>query len=193
MGNKVEVSWQGMQQLIGRTHEQYLNLSEVSGFASSAGLGNTGAFSGVLGLFRGSYESALSTVNESLTTSLMGARDLSEAIADARDDFRTQDEGVSMLSTQLETQVEDGPVYEPPASDGVPQVNDHVVNVNDLADHEWHAPGPRPPGWVPAANINSPLGLVDTTASMADNANGTGSAMGHDDDFDDFIDRHPKR
>lgn len=193
MADRMEASWQGMGQLIKHTHEQYLNLSEVSGFTHTAGLHNTGAFSGVLGLFAGSYESALNTVDDSLSAAMNGARDLSEAIADTRDDFRKRDEVVTMRNIKLKAQVEDGAVHMPADSDGVPQVNDHVVNAHDVVNHDWNVPGLPPPKGMPAPNVNSPLGLVDATASLSDNANSTGNALDHDDDFDDFLGRHPQR
>lgn len=59
--------------------------------------------------------------------------------------------------------------------DGVPQVNDHVVNADDVVSHDWSVPGPPPPKGMAAPNVNSPLGLVDATASLSDNANRTGA------------------
>ena len=189
MSDQVEVSWQGIQQLIDLTRDQYLNLSEASGFMCSGQLNNTGAFSGILGMFKGSYESALQTVTKSLDDAMTGSRDLSELIGEVRDHLRDIDSGVGVLHTTINATVECQP-YVPGQGGGVPQVNDQVVNANDLVNLPWDMPGPKPPGWVPDANVSSPLGLVDATASMADNANSTGDGLSHDDDIDDYLDRN---
>lgn len=189
MGDQVSVSWQGMQQLIDLTHEQYLNVSEASGFLCSAQLGNTGAFSGILGLFRGSYTSALETVTSSLDDAMTGARDLASLIGSVRDDLRGTDADVSEMHTTINATVScQG--YVPGQGGSVPQVDDQVVNANDVADVPWQVPGPKPPGWIPEANANSPLGLADATMSLADNANSTGQGLDHDDDIDDYLDRN---
>lgn len=189
MSGEVSVSWHGMQQLVDLTHEQYLNLSEASGFTCTGQLANTGAFSGILGIFKGSYTSALDTVTHSLGEAMTGARDLSALIGSIRDDLHRTDHGVSVLNTTINASVE-CQAYVPGQGGGVPQVNDQVVNANNLADVEWHMPGPRPPGWVPDPNLNSVVGLADATMSMADNANGTGQGLDHDDDIDDYLDRN---
>ncbi|GAA2155067.1 hypothetical protein GCM10009844_41760 [Nocardioides koreensis] len=189
MNDQVAVSWQGMDQLVSMTRDQYLNLSEASGFICSAQLGNTGAFSGILGLFKGSYTSALETVTDSLDKAMTGARELSARIGDVREDLRGTDSGVAELHTRINAAVEcQG--YVPGSGGGVPQLDDQVVNANDLADAPWHMTGPRPPGWVPEATLNSPLGLVDATMSMADNADNTGQGLDHDDDIDDYLGRN---
>jgi hypothetical protein len=191
MADDVQVSWQGMHQLISLTKEQYLNLSEASGFMCSAQLSNTGAFSGILGMFKGSYSSALDTVTNSLNEAMTGAQRLSDRIGDVRDDLRATDTGVAELHTKLDVKVESQP-YVPGSGGGVPQLPDQLVNANDAANIPWAMTGPKPPDWVPESNVNSPLGLVDATMSMADNANGTGQGLDHDEDIDDYVEEHSR-
>jgi hypothetical protein len=187
--NDIQISWQGVGEVIARTHDQYLNLSEASGFTCAGGLADVGAFTGVLGLFRGSYQSAYTTVSESLDTAMQGARDLVEAMTAARDDLWERDVEVGVLHTTLTSQVEAGEPYRLRADGGVPQVDDQLVNANDLLTGvPWHGPGPRMPGGLGVPSAGAPVALADSLMSMADNAAGTGSSLDHHEDIDDYLD-----
>lgn len=190
MGDDVAVSWQGMQQLIDLTRDQYLNLSEASGFMCSGELNNVGAFSGFLSVFRGTYQNALDTVTDSLNDAMDAAHRLSTTIGDVRDDLRATDTGVGQLNTRIEAAVTSQPYTPGDGGGGFPQVNDQVVNVNNNIDVDWPMPGPKPPGWVPGGSVGDPLDMVDNTASMIDNASNMGEGRDHIDDADDFIEEH---
>lgn len=192
MTDQVSVSWQGMSQLVSLTRDQYLNLSEASGFMSSGELDNVGAFSGFLGVFRGTYQSALDTVTDSLNEAVDAANRLSTTIGDVRDDLRATDAGVEQLNTKIEAQVScQG--YTPGDGGGdFPQVPDQVVNLNNNLDTDWPMPGPKPPGWVPGASTGDPLSLIDNTASMIDNAQDMGEGSDHIEDADDYIEEHAR-
>lgn len=193
MSDEVQVSWQGTQDLVRITRDQYLNLSDASGFMCSAQLANTGAFSGFLSLFKGNYQDALDAVTESLNDAMTGAQRLSERIADAREDLRRTDGSVEALHTRLEDQVS-CQSYVPGSSGDIPQVPDNLVNANNLLTHvPTPMSGPAAPGII-ATHAEStpaaPLDLVDNTASLIDNANDMGDGLDHAEDADDFVGAH---
>lgn len=189
MNDQVSVSWQGMDQLVSMTRDQYLNLSEASGFTCAGGLNNTGAFSGFLGFFRGAYEEALATVTDSINEAMDAAQRLSTTIDDVRADLRATDTGVAELHSRLEARVEcQG--YFPGRAGDIPQINDQVINANDLFDNGVPLNGPKPPSWIPEANTNSPIDLADNLMSLAEDADATGSGLDHAEDADDYIEEH---
>lgn len=187
MGDEVEISWQGTRQLVQMTNEQYLNISEASGFLASGGLSNTGAFTGLLSIFRDAYEEAYQTVADSLGESVQAAKDLSDTIAAVRSDLRARDTGVEELMTGLEGDVTDGEAYVPPS--GLPELPMPVTRLNELASVDWPLPGPKPPGWVPTASTGAPIEVVDSVLGLAGTANDLGTGMSTEEDIDDFLDR----
>ncbi|MFC4783646.1 hypothetical protein ACT8ZV_04180 [Nocardioides sp. MAHUQ-72] len=196
MADEVKVSWQGMEQLVSLTNEQYLNLSEASGFTCSGQLANTGAFSGFLSLFRGSYQDALDAVTASLDDAMTAAKALSDRIGDVRDDLRHTDHGVEVLHARLETQVEcQG--YSPGDGGGdVPQLPDNLVSLNNQLDVDTPMSGPPVPDFVhqhAASTPAAPLDLVDNTLSLMDDANGMGDGLDHADDADEYVHQHGGR
>jgi hypothetical protein len=190
MTDDVQVSWQGTQQLVSLTNDQYLNLSEASGFTCAGQLANTGAFSGFLGVFKGTYEEALEAVTGSLDQALTGAKALSDRIADVRELLHRTDQGVSELHTRLEASVSCQPYTPGDGGGDIPQVPDNVVNLNNLLDVDTPMNGPRPPDWVPDASTGDPLDLVDNTASLVDNASGMGDGLDHAEDADDYVEEN---
>jgi hypothetical protein len=193
MTDEVRVSWQGTQELVQLTHDQYLNLSDASGFMCSAQLSDTGAFSGFLSLFKGTYQEALDAVTASVNDAMTGAQRLSDRIADAREHLRQTDHNVETLHTKLEEQV-GCQSYTPGSGDDIPQVPDNLVNANNLLDHvETPMSGPPVPDFVQhhaGSTPAAPLDLIDNTASLIDNASDTGDGMDHADDADDFVEAH---
>lgn len=189
MGDQVSVSWQGMQQLIDLTRDQYLNLSEASGFMCSGQLANTGAFSGFLGIFRGGYEDALAAVNDGLSDAMTGAQDLSTRIADVRDDLRHTDGGVEQIHTRIEATVSCRG-YVPGSPGDFPEVPDGLINLNNVLDIDMPMDGPEPPGWVPGGSTGDPLDVVDNTMETIKNAQDMGQGTEHADDADDYIEEH---
>ncbi|MDN4162854.1 hypothetical protein [Nocardioides abyssi] len=188
MSDEVAISWQGSRQLVQMTSEQYLNLSEASGFMAQGGLADTGAFTGLLSLFRDAYQEAYETVSASLDTSVESAKELSDTIAAFRADLRARDSGVEELMTGLEGDVTDGEAYTPPS--GMPELPMPVTRINDMAGVDWPMPGPKPPGWVPTPSTGAPIELVDSLLGMAGSANDLGTGMSTEEDIDDFLDRH---
>lgn len=189
MGDQVQVSWQGMRQLVTLTNDQYLNLSEASGFMCTGQLNNSGAFSGFLGLFRGTYEDALATVTESIGNAMDAAKKLSATIDDVRADLHETDTDVSVLHTKLDAQV-GCQSYVPGQGGGVPQVPDNLVNANNVLDFDTPMTGPRNPWWIPGASTGDPLDLADNLMSLAENADGMGSGLDHGDEADDYVEEH---
>ncbi len=194
MTDEVRVSWQGTQELVAMTNDQYLNLSDASGFMCSAQLANTGAFSGFLSIFQGTYQDVLDTVTNSLNDAMTGAQRLSERIADAREHLRETDHAVEAMHTKLEEQVACQSYVPGPGGADVPQVPDNLVNVNNLFGNiETPMDGPKLPSFVPGhddASPASPLDLVDNTASLAGNASDTGEGLDHGQEADDFVGAH---
>lgn len=189
MNDQVTVSWQGMDQLISLSRDQYLNLSEASGFMCSGQLANVGAFSGFLSIFRGTYQDCLDTVTESLNQAMDGAKELSDRIGSVRDDLRRTDHGVSELHTRLTARVECQGYVPGPGSDGIPQLPDNLVHLNSALGIDTPMNGPEVPFFEPGSTA-SPLDLVDNTGSLVEDASSMGEGLDHADEADDYIEEH---
>lgn len=187
MAGDVQISWQGTAELVRLTNEQYLNLSEASGFLCSAQLANTGAFSGFLRLFQGSYSEALDTVTDSIGNALTGAKRLSDRIADVRDDLRHTDHGVAALHSRLEGEVSCQPYTPGSGGTDLPEVPGVVTNLNNVLDTDTPLTGPTPPSWVPGASTGDPLDLVDNTLGLMDDAQGMGEGLDHAEAADEYV------
>lgn len=193
MGDEVRVSEQGVRQLVGAAHEQYLNLSEASGFTAQAGLGSTGAFSGFLGVFRSEYEAAYGALTEALDSATDGARELSRRMDLALTDILSTEARVERDLDRIRTSVtaaEEATI--PAASDAVPGVPTPVGHLNTIVKVPWHLPGPQPPEWAGEATTAAPIGLVSETAGMINQASDTGDALSADDDIDEFLEEHDR-
>ena len=191
MGDEVRVSEQGVRQLISAAHEQYLNLSEASGFTGQAGLSNTGAFSGFLYAFRGSYEGAFGALTEALDSATVGARELSRRMDLALTDILSAEARVERDLDRIRTAVTAAEeVTLPSASDAVPGVPTPVGHLNTIVKVPWHMEGTPPPEWAGEATTAAPLGLVSETAGLINNASDTGDALSADDDIDEFLEEH---
>lgn len=77
---------------------------------------NFGAFSGVLSLFRGSYESAVSTAHDGLRDSRAVATKVSDAFIDCRDDYLDTDQATYDRFRALSPTPADFPPYDPAGS-----------------------------------------------------------------------------
>ncbi|WP_068105580.1 hypothetical protein [Nocardioides dokdonensis] len=191
MGDEVRVSEQGVRQLVSAAHEQYLNLSEASGFTCQAGLADTGAFSGFLGVFRSDYEAAYGALTEALDSAMTGTRELSRRMDHALSDILATETRVERDLDRIRTAVTAAEeVTLPTASDAVPGVPTPVGHLNAIADVPWHMEGPQPPSWAGEASTGAPISLVGETTGMINNASDTGAALSTDDDIDDFLEEH---
>ncbi|NYD56176.1 hypothetical protein BKA08_000414 [Nocardioides marinisabuli] len=191
MGDEVRVSEQGVRQLVSAAHEQYLNLSEASGFAAQAGLGDTGAFRGILGLFRGTYEDAWAALSQALDEGLQDAQELSVRMDAALEDLLATDHHIQRDLDLIRTDVTDADeVHLPAGGDPIPGTPTAVSHLNTITSTPWHLPGPQPPTWAGESTTGAPVSLASETASMAGHASDTGDAMTTDDDIDDFLEEH---
>lgn len=193
MGDEVRVSEQGVRQLVSAAHEQYLNLSEASGFTVQAGLGNTGAFSGFLNAFRGSYEDAFGALTESLDSAVVGARELSRRMDLALTDILSTETRVERDLDRIRTAVTAAQeVTLPAAGDAVPGVPTPIGHLNTIVKVPWHMEGPRPPEWAGEATTAAPIGLVSETTGLINHASDAGDALSTDDDIDEFLEEHDR-
>ncbi len=79
----------------------------------SASCSNFGAFSGVLNLFQGSYESAVSTAHDGLRDSRAVADKVRDAFVDSRDDYLDTDQAAYDRFRGLSSDPAGFPPYEP--------------------------------------------------------------------------------
>lgn len=196
----VEVSFQGIQQLVTHTRRQYLSLGEASGFMCRGGMNNTGAFTGILALFQGTYEDTVAAVTEGLDDAMTGAHGLSQAIAACRTRYRNSDDGIDTLLQRLEITEACGPSL-PGTKDGpvVPEVSPYLVNANNWLDIDTPVPGGlEVPDVNPYpfddlnASTGDPLDLVDQTIGLVNNADSMGDGSEDAGEMDDFIEEHDR-
>ena len=82
----------------------------------SSSCSNFGAFSGVLTLFQGSYESAVSTAHDGLRDSRAVATKVSDAFLDTRDDYLDTDQSAYDRFRGMSPNPADFPPYDPAGS-----------------------------------------------------------------------------
>jgi hypothetical protein len=95
-----------------RQHEHIATIDDYIRSSCS----NFGAFSGVLNLFQGSYESAVSTAHDGLRDSQAVATKVSDAFIDTRDDYLDTDQAAYDQFRALSPTPADFPPYDPAGS-----------------------------------------------------------------------------
>lgn len=94
---------------------QHDHIGTIDDYISTS-CSNFGAFSGVLNLFQGSYESAVSTAHDGLRDSRAVATKVGDAFIDSRDDYLDTDQGVYDRFRGLSPTPGDFPPYDPAGS-----------------------------------------------------------------------------
>ncbi|SFB32543.1 hypothetical protein SAMN05192575_107193 [Nocardioides alpinus] len=94
---------------------QHEHLGTIDDYIRSS-CSNFGAFSGVLNLFQGSYESAVSTAHDGLRDSRAVATKVSDAFLDTRDDYLDTDQATYDRFRALSPTPADFPAYDPAGS-----------------------------------------------------------------------------
>jgi hypothetical protein len=95
-----------------RQHDHIGTIDDYIGSSCS----NFGAFSGVLNLFQGSYESAVSTAHDGMRDSRAVATKVSDAFIDTRDDYLDTDQETYDRFRALSPTPADFPPYDPAGS-----------------------------------------------------------------------------
>lgn len=129
-----------------RQHDHLGTIDDYIGSSCS----NFGAFSGVLNLFQGSYESAVSAAHDGLRDSRAVATKVSDAFIDSRDDYLDTDQATYDRFRALSPTPADFPPYDPAGSgndtpggpvtnapqDGsrIPDLEDKHPGTSDLAE-----------------------------------------------------------
>jgi hypothetical protein len=94
---------------------QHDHVGTIDDYISSS-CSNFGAFSGVLTLFRGGYESAVTTAHDGLRDSRAVATNFSDALIDSRDDYLDTDQQTYDRFRALSPTPADFPPYDPAGS-----------------------------------------------------------------------------
>lgn len=151
--------------LASKQHDHIGTIDDYIGSTCS----NFGAFSGVLNLFQGSYESAVSTAHDGLRDSRAVAEKVRDAFIDSRDDYLDTDQATYDRFRALSPDPAHFPPYDPAGSgndtpggpmsnapaDGtkIPELEDKAPGIDDAGKkaHDTLKPGndvPKPPGWT---------------------------------------------
>jgi uncharacterized protein YukE len=128
---------------------QHEHIGAIDDYITSS-CSNFGAFSGVLNLFQGSYESAVSTAHDGMRDSRAVATKVSDAFIDTRDDYLDTDQAQYDRFRALSPTPADFPAYDPAGSgndtpggplsnapqDGtkIPDLEDKHPGISDGAD-----------------------------------------------------------
>lgn len=186
MADEVSISWQGMGEIIGAARDQATATGRASGFLCDAGLNDTGAFSGVLALFKGTYEDALSSVNEGMAQAMTGTDDLASLLTAIRDDLRASDEAVAALHTTIAEQVSCQAYV--PGDGGPPQLPGIPQPVLDGAALSPQVTVPHTDGW--RSPLGSPVDVLDEGTKLVEHGQDLGTALDDGREMDEFVDEH---